>query len=235
MVDRPKATVARILAPRLTWGERTNMLEDALRRLPIKPPDDPSAIPYSFLIPDIARQLLGMPRADKRRPPLAAIDSEIAHIVSALLKLEYLSGIADEASLQNSLSSEPTERDSALPKAPAPLPLPFPLSSHFIEIAGQAGVLARDIIKTCPQRGPSRRSRPRKIASRRIAEFLYQQTERLTAKPPIRSVGWADGIEQGPFVTLVREVFQILGESDSPVEAARAAIEKENPMGLSQE
>ncbi len=47
----------------LPWDEKCVALEDAIRRLPIAPVQDPQAMAYSDLIPGIARDLMTRKRS----------------------------------------------------------------------------------------------------------------------------------------------------------------------------
>jgi len=65
----------------LPWDEKCVALEDAIRRLPIAPVQDPQAMAYSDLIPGIARDPMlmspiGPPAGYARKPAATATDNE---------------------------------------------------------------------------------------------------------------------------------------------------------------
>src|SRR5258708_24258308 len=67
----------------LPWDEKCVALEDAIRRLPIAPVQDPQAMAYSDLIPEIARDLMvmspiGPPAGYERKPA----DQTVGHNVT---------------------------------------------------------------------------------------------------------------------------------------------------------
>lgn len=205
-------------------GEVTQRLVAALEKLAPAYEVPEGSIPYRVAIPGIARDLQRMPRGNRRLPSGTAPKAValVARMVSALRELESLSG----------LTGDPADATVHLAR------LPRLVAFRFIAMGGEAADLAKEIEASVAPASGKRGRRPA-TAAYAIAARLYQETERLTGRRPGRSVVTAGmtqtGRERGAFVTLVREVFGILGVTASAEEAARAAIESTKPMGSNQE
>jgi hypothetical protein len=192
------------------------LLEAALERLSAGE-TLPNTIPYRDLIPKIAHQLTFMKRSDAS--PVTRPTDQLK-LVSWLQKVEVLA------------------LGEGAPVRASDLDLPLPLRLRLILHAAEAGELAREIesILSHASHAPRRpRARPKHTASRNIASYLYQETERITGRIPGRTVTQS-GIDQssregGEFVVLVREIFKILGVRASPEQAARDAIEEAKAQG----
>jgi hypothetical protein len=208
---------------RFTDNTTQALLEAALERLTPGETTLPKAIPYRNLIPEIAHHLTTLYRKDA---PVTYPADQLKRVVSQLKPMA--SWIQKDEDLGHSEPSTIRAGD---------LNLPLPLRLRLIRFATEAGDLAEKIesILSHDHAPRRRRARPKHTASRKIALYLHQETERLTGRIPGRSVA-ESGIDQssrerGDFVVLVREIFKILGVRASPEYAAKIAVEEAKTHG----
>jgi hypothetical protein len=196
-----------------TWADAQAQVEQALRALPIKGPVRSDRIPYSFVIPDVARQILLIRWSNNlkrgRGNEIAALDriSKTARRLIDLIddQMEPPAPSSPEFRIWTLLTAQDVAQVATLRDS----------LKAFITAAQQA----RDKSSKKPRRG-----RPEKAIAAAICRYLYQEHERLTGKLPTRIV--KEGKSGGEFQVLIQRVFEALDLKASPEAAAMKAMEE---------
>jgi hypothetical protein len=181
-----------------SWQFKCAALEDAFRKVPIRRGEVTPAIPYDFLIPDIAGQLMRMipnprPKALPPKEALRRLTRSIGHTVEVLDGLPPT--VLDALNYQR----------SALRKLQAQLRI-----LHFA--AKTAEVVTR-------------RSAPTKLQEQKIARVVAQHYFALTGKKPTVTVRVKDG-KASPFLELLTAVYRIIGLNVSAASQGKKVAEE---------
>jgi hypothetical protein len=199
-------------AVRLTWTEREAAIDAAFRKLPIKPPDKLSS---EMLIPGIARELALMRGAERpTEAGVAALKRHAEAASSAATKKEI-------AALKKHAEGL-IEAIDALHK-PA-------IDALAYRLTGPAGLTTRLRIliaqASCAEVPDDLRAKKGagvKVQARRIANTTAEHYYRLTGNNPTVIVNPDTNKAYGPFLDLLKEIFDVLGITASAESQAAAA------------
>jgi len=181
-----------------SWDAKIAALEDLFRTLPVQPPSKVDAIPYSFLIPGIGRQLMLMSPVSRRtqipgKKAVKALAQKTGRIV------ELLDGLSQP------VIEALNFRQSAIGKLKTDLRILHAAAKE----ADVAGVNFRD-------------GAPQKSQARKIAIVVATHYFGLTGKKPTLSRN-KDGA-YGQFFDLLKAVYEILGVNASTESQANGLI-----------
>jgi hypothetical protein len=190
-------------------------IEAALRGLPIIDPDRSDVIPYSALIPGIARSVLLMRRPNNMKSMRKRAIADLDKIKVAAARLADL--IRNQFPDEQERLSNPRIRITEFLPVGGVLETTQLLNSlaQFISMAERARDQHYEV---------SPRSGARKPEALAIGLYLYQEYERLTGKKPTRTV--RNGKTNGRFQTLITKVFEALGIDASAEATAAKVMEK---------
>jgi hypothetical protein len=198
-------------------GEETlNAIEAALRALPIKDSNRTDAIPYSHLIPGIARHVLLMPRPNDLKRMRNRAVADLDEINKTAIQLAAL--IKDQLPDEQERRSNPKIRMTALLRV-----------NEFADVIQLLTLLDRFAAAAARAREkhlqPITRGSTPKSEAFAIGMYLYQEYERLTGEKPRRTV--RHGKSSGRFQTLLEKVFEAVKIRASG-EAIAIRVMKEN-------
>jgi hypothetical protein len=182
-----------------TWDEKRLALEVLLRKCAIKQSEPERGIPYEWLIPGLARELLLMapvPRGETLSTK--EVKQNLANLAkSTKCVINLLEGL---------LGSQKAV---------------VALKWSRIRVAILKNELLGLHAAAAEARVASARGQPKKTQPKKIAKFVAQQYYRLSGKRPTVSTGPLDGKASGPFLKLLDGVFDVLGVDASAESQAR--------------
>jgi len=167
----------------ITWEEKCRALANAFRSLKIQRPRKATGIPYESLVPDIGRQLMLMTPVPPGPKTVAGKKSLHDLVQSTGRTIQVLDR------LPQSVLDALNYRQAALSELKTKL--------RILHAAAEAAD-----VKT--RHGAPQKAQPRKTA-RVVAQHYYALTGRKPTVPK------KDGKAYGPFLELLRTVFEILG------------------------
>jgi hypothetical protein len=201
-------------APPGSWKEMEARLQAALRDLPVWHPSEGTerkAIPYETLIPGIARQLAHMRPTDRKNPHGA--------IASRTTTAKELAAVRKNATaLLRTLETLHKPAIEALGYLH-----PWPKGPRGLETQLRI-LIAASSAEPSDLPANAGKGVPVKYQARKVARTLAQHYLGLTGKPPTRSV-FGNGPAFGPFIYLLKTVYEILGIEVDADGQAREAIE----------
>jgi hypothetical protein len=203
-----------------TYEEKVKAIEAALRNLNIPrtiDPDKPNAIPYSFVIPGIARDIVFFALTGPGTPP--RLNSASAKTVEK--ELASLKRGAEQLLTTLNAMHAPTLAALGLNESWPNWPRGIEgLSFHLnvLVIAASTATIAPDDHK--PEMGRPRNERAARVAERIATEYL-----RLTGSKPTLTVSVDHGSKAGgPFYDLLASIFEAVGIKASAEVWAKHAI-----------
>jgi hypothetical protein len=183
----------------LTWDERIAALEAGLRKLPLKSPRKPNAIPYSTTIPSIARELalLGGPEARSARNTMSGAATTRRELAAVQKAADSLLAVLDELH-----QPARTALDEMGP----------PDWIRWLTVRLTGLTAAAEHAKVPELRPTAGRGRPPKPRAHAIAVLTATHYARLTGEAPTARTPPANQANSyTPFMDLLATVFDALG------------------------